>query len=77
MPKQTAQIFCIEGHHANYLLLELRDDLEVETRRVKQLVESLLAMKSHLSGSSETLEEALRLHNFYAGIERILRQGTE
>ena len=58
-------------------LLELRDDLEVETTRVKQMVESLLAMKSHLSGSSESLEVALRLHNFYAGIERILQQRTE
>ena len=54
-------------------LLELRDDLERETRRLEQLVESLLELESRLSSGGETVEAAaLRLHSFYTGVERIL-----
>ena len=54
-------------------LLELRDDLERETRRLEQLVESLLELESRLSNGGETVEAAaLRLHSFYTGVERML-----
>ena len=54
-------------------LLELRDDLERETRRLEQLVESLDALESRLSSGGETVEAAaLRLHSFYTGVERML-----
>ena len=54
-------------------LLELRDDLTQETRRLEQLVESLSALESRLSSGGETVEAAaLRLHSFYTGVERML-----
>ena len=54
-------------------LLELRDDLERETRRLEQLVESLDALESRLSSGGETVEAAaLRLHSFYTGVEWML-----
>ena len=39
-------------------LLELRDDLTRETRRLEQLVESLLELESRLGSNSETVEAA-------------------
>ena len=43
-------------------LLELRDDLERETRRIEQLVEGLIALESRLNSNCEALEAAaLRL----------------
>ena len=54
-------------------LLELRDHLTREARRLQQLVESLLELESRLSSGSETVEAAaLRLHSFYTGVERML-----
>ena len=54
-------------------LLELRDDLERETRRIEQLVEGLVALESRLNSNSEAVEAAaLRLHSFYTGVERML-----
>ena len=54
-------------------LLELRDDLTREARRLEQLVESLLELESRLGSNSETVEAAaLRLHSFYTGVERML-----
>ena len=54
-------------------LLELRDDLERESRRLKQLVEGLVALESRLNSGGETVEAAaLRLHSFYTGVERML-----
>ena len=54
-------------------LLELRDDLTRETKRLQQLVEGLVALDSRLSSNSETVEAAaLRLHSFYTGVERML-----
>ena len=53
-------------------LLELRDDLPREARRLEQLVESLLALESRPGSNSETVEAAaLRLHSFYTGVERM------
>ena len=54
-------------------LLELRDDLTREARRLEQLVESLLELESRLGSSGgETVEAAaLRLHSFYTGVERM------
>ena len=47
-------------------LLELRDDLTREARRLQQLVESLVALESRLGSGGETVEAAaLRLHSFY------------
>ena len=44
-------------------LLELRDDLTREARRLEQLVDSLVALESRLSSGGETVEAAaLRLH---------------
>lgn len=54
-------------------LLELRDDLTRETRRLEQLVESLVALESRLSSGGDPVEAAaLRLHSFYTGVERML-----
>ncbi len=54
-------------------LLELRDDLTRETRRLEQLVQGLVGLDSRLSSNSETVEAAaLRLHSFYTGVERML-----
>lgn len=54
-------------------LLELRDDLTREARRLEQLVDSLVALESRLSSGGETVEAAaLRLHSFYTGVERML-----
>ena len=54
-------------------LLELRDDLNRESRRLEKLVGGLVAMEQRLSSSTETVEAAaLRLHSFYTGVERIL-----
>ena len=54
-------------------LLELRDDLSRETRRLEQLVESLSALEPRLGSSGEAVEAAaLRLHSFYTGVERML-----
>lgn len=54
-------------------LLELRDDLNRESRRLEKLVDGLIAMEQRLSSSTETVEAAaLRLHSFYTGVERIL-----
>ena len=54
-------------------LLELRDDLTREARRLEQLVESLLELESRLGSGGETVEAAaLRLHSFYTGVERML-----
>ena len=54
-------------------LLELRDDLERETRRIEQLVEGLITLESRLNSNSEAVEAAaLRLHSFYTGVERML-----
>ena len=54
-------------------LLELRDDLTRENRRLEQLVESLLELESRLGSGGETVEAAaLRLHSFYTGVERML-----
>lgn len=54
-------------------LLELRDDLNREPRRLNQLVDGLLELQQRLSNSGETEEAAaLRLHSFYMGVEKIL-----
>ena len=54
-------------------LLELRDDLTRETKRLEKLVISLAALQPRLVNNSETVEAAaLRLHSFYTGVERIL-----
>ena len=54
-------------------LLEPRDDLERETRRLEQQLESLLEQESRLSSGGGTVEAvALRLHTFYDGVEQIL-----
>lgn len=54
-------------------LLELRDDLQRERLRLKQLVDGLIALEPRLTDASETVEAAaLRLHSFYTGVERIL-----
>ncbi|RNC90852.1 MAG: hypothetical protein ED554_06740 [Synechococcus sp. YX04-3] len=54
-------------------LLELRDDLNRECRRLKQLVDGLLKLNQHLIASEETVEAAaLRLHSFYMEVERML-----
>ena len=54
-------------------LLELRDDLTREARRLQQLVGSLLELESRLGSGGETVEAAaLRLHSFYTGVERML-----
>lgn len=43
-------------------LLELRDDLNRESRRLEKLVDGLIAMEQRLSSSTETVEAAaLRL----------------
>ncbi len=54
-------------------LLELRDDLNRESRRLEKLVGGLVAMEQRLSSSTETVEAAaLRLHSLYTGVEQIL-----
>ena len=59
--------------HARRELLELRDDLVRETRRLQQLLESLIALKSRLSIRGKNVEAAaLRLHSFSKGLERML-----
>ena len=53
--------------------LELRDNLNRERSRLKQLVDGLLELEQRLSNSGETVEAAaLRLHSFYTGVERML-----
>lgn len=54
-------------------LLELRDDLNRERRRLKQLVDGLFELEQLLNSSGEIVEAAaLRLHSFYTGVERML-----
>ena len=54
-------------------LLELRDDLNRERRRLQQLVDGLFELEQRLSNSDETVEAAaLRLRSFYTGVERLL-----
>ena len=54
-------------------LLDLRDDLTREMRRLQQLVEGLVALESRLGSGEETVgAAALRLHSLYTGVERML-----
>jgi hypothetical protein len=54
-------------------LLELRDDLRRERRRLERLVGSLALLLPRLGEGPETVEAAaLRLHGFYTGVERAL-----
>ncbi|MEB3322285.1 MAG: hypothetical protein VKI81_05630 [Synechococcaceae cyanobacterium] len=54
-------------------LLELRNDLRRERRRLGRLVDSLGELRPRLRAGAETVEAAaLRLHSFYTGVERAL-----
>lgn len=54
-------------------LLELRDDLLREEKRLQKLVQGLEAMEPRLPDGSDVVEAAaLRLHSFYTGVERSL-----
>jgi len=54
-------------------LLELRDDLRRERRRLGRLVGSLADLLPRLGEGPEPVEvAALRLHGFYTGVERAL-----
>ena len=54
-------------------LLELRDDLLRKEQRLRKLMQGLEALEPCLQDRSELVEAAaLRLHSFYAGVERSL-----
>ena len=54
-------------------LLELRDDLSRECSRLHKLVTGLSELGQRLEHSADAVEaSALRLHNFYTGVERML-----
>ena len=54
-------------------LLEVRDDLNRESKRLQQLIDGLLELEQRLNSSAQIVEAAaLMLHSFYTGVERML-----